>query len=157
MPRRETEGGERGQWRSRRASDGARGVSRPLLYLCGPHFPRTLLLCVNVYLLRDKSALRFRCCNSVGGCQSPSMRKRFPWRQTRCMMVNPMRYASRNLPPRWSANNIPENSKQKTKTSLRTDDYIGAGSLRLRGRSRRTFQMTGLRDGVSCAGGWGCF
>ena len=34
--RRETEGGGRGQRRSRRAPDGARGVSRPQLRLCGP-------------------------------------------------------------------------------------------------------------------------
>ena len=34
--RRETEGGGRGQRRSRRATDGARDVSRPQLRLCGP-------------------------------------------------------------------------------------------------------------------------
>ena len=41
--RRETEGGGRGQRRSRRATDGARSGSRPLLRLCGSPFPRTLL------------------------------------------------------------------------------------------------------------------
>ncbi len=41
--RRETEGGGRGQRRSRRATDGARSGSRPPLRLCGPNFPRTLL------------------------------------------------------------------------------------------------------------------
>ena len=39
--RRETEGGGRGQRRSRRAADGARSGSRPQLRLCGLHFPRT--------------------------------------------------------------------------------------------------------------------
>ena len=37
--RRETEGGGRGQRRSRRATDGARGGSRLPLRLCGPLFP----------------------------------------------------------------------------------------------------------------------
>ena len=42
--RRETEGGGRGQRRSRRATDGARSGSRPPLRLCGFNFPRTLLM-----------------------------------------------------------------------------------------------------------------
>ena len=40
---RETEGGGRGQRRSRRATDGARSGSRLPLRLCGSHFFRTLL------------------------------------------------------------------------------------------------------------------
>ena len=43
VTRRETEGGGRGQRRSRRATDGARSGSRPLLRLCGSHFPRAVL------------------------------------------------------------------------------------------------------------------
>ena len=47
--RRETEGGGRGQRRSRRATDGARSGSRPLLRLCGSHFPRTVLRTYRTY------------------------------------------------------------------------------------------------------------
>ena len=47
--RRETEGGGRGQRRSRRATDGAQSGSRPLLRLCGSHFPRTVLRTYRTY------------------------------------------------------------------------------------------------------------
>ena len=48
--RRETEGGGRGQRRSRRATDGARSGSRPLLRLCGKAPPFSGRLCRPTHL-----------------------------------------------------------------------------------------------------------
>ena len=59
--RRETEGGGRGQRRSRRATDGARSGSRLTLRLRGPHFPRTVLVRSRGYASsRDALAGGFR-------------------------------------------------------------------------------------------------